>query len=124
MRLSHFDIQNAKSEPKSYKLADGGGLFLLVQPNGSKLWRLKYRHLGTERALSFGPYPAVSLAEARTKRDEAKKLIADGVDPSVRKKLARIAAESAARNTFGLVASEFLSNLEANGAAPSTMAKN
>ena len=124
MRLSHFDIQNAKSEPKPYKLADGGGLFLLVQPNGSKLWRLKYRHLGTERALSFGPYPAVSLAEARTKRDEAKKLIADGVDPSVRKKLARIAAETAARNTFGLVASEFLSNLEANGAAPSTMAKN
>ena len=124
MRLSHFDIQNAKSEPKSYKLADGGGLFLLVQPNGSKLWRLKYRHLGTERALSFGPYPAVSLAEARTKRDEAKKLIADGVDPSVRKKLARIAAETAARNTFGLVASEFLSNLDANGAALSTMAKN
>ena len=124
MPLSHFDIQNAKSEAKSYKLADGGGLFLLVQPNGSKLWRLKYRHLGTERALSFGPYPAVSLAEARTKRDEAKKLIADGVDPSVRKKLARIAAETAARNTFGLVASEFLSNLDANGAARSTMAKN
>ena len=124
MPLSHFDIQNAKSEAKSYKLADGGGLFLLVQPNGSKLWRLKYRHLGTERALSFGPYPAVSLAEARTKRDEAKKLIADGVDPSVRKKLARIAAETAARNTFGLVASEFLSNLDANGAALSTMAKN
>ncbi len=124
MPLSHFDIQNAKSEPKSYKLADGGGLFLLVQPNGSKLWRLKYRHLGTERALSFGPYPAVSLAEARTKRDEAKKLIADGVDPSVRKKLARIAAETAARNTFGLVASEFLLNLDANGAARSTMAKN
>ena len=124
MPLSHFDIQNAKSEAKSYKLADGGGLFLLVQPNGSKLWRLKYRHLGTERALSFGPYPAVSLAEARTKRDEAKKLIADGVDPSVRKKLARIAAETAARNTFGLVASEFLLNLDANGAARSTMAKN
>ncbi len=124
MPLSHFDIQNAKSEAKSYKLADGGGLFLLVQPNGSKLWRLKYRHLGTERALSFGPYPTVSLAEARTKRDDAKKLIADGVDPSVRKKLARIAAESAARNTFGLVASEFLSNLDANGAARSTMAKN
>ena len=124
MPLSHFDIQNAKSEAKPYKLADGGGLFLLVQPNGSKLWRLKYRHLGTERALSFGRYPAVSLAEARTKRDEAKKLIADGIDPSVRKKLARIAAETAARNTFGLVAGEFLSNLEANGAARSTMAKN
>ncbi len=124
MSLTHFDIQNAKPEAKPYKLADGGGLFLLIQPNGSKLWRLKYRHLGTERSLSFGPYPVVSLADARTKRDEAKKLIGDGVDPAVRKKLNRIAAETAARNTFGLVAGEFLSNLEANGAAPSTMAKN
>jgi len=122
--VTHFDIQSAKPEPKPYKLADGGGLFLLVQPNGSKLWRLKYRHLGTERALSFGAYPTVSLAEARKKRDEAKKLIGEGVDPSVRKKLARIAAETAARNTFGLVAAEFLSNLEANGAAPATLAKN
>lgn len=122
--LTYFDIQNAKPERKPYKLADGGGLFLLVQPNGSKLWRLKYRHLGTERALSFGAYPTVSLAEARKKRDEAKKLIGEGVDPSVRKKLARIAAETAARKTFGLVAAEFLSNLEANGAAPATLAKN
>ncbi len=123
MSLTHFDIQNAKPEVKPYKLTDGGGLFFLIQPNGSKLWRLKYRHLGTERSLSFGPYPVVSLADARTKRDEAKKLISDGVDPAVRKKLNRIAAETAARNTFGLVAGEFLSNLEANGAAPSTMAK-
>lgn len=124
MSLTHFDIENAKPESKPYKLADGGGLFLLIQTNGSKLWRLKYRYLGTERLLSFGPYPVVSLADARTKRDEAKKLISEGVDPAVRKKLDRIAAETAARNTFGLVAAEFLSNLEANGAAPSTMAKN
>ena len=55
MRLSHFDIQDAKPEAKPYKLADSGGLFLLVQPNGSKLWRLKHRYLGTERSLSFGP---------------------------------------------------------------------
>ena len=124
MPLSHFDIQNAKPEAKPYKLADGGGLFLLIQPNGSKLWRLKYRHLGTERALSFGPYPTVSLAEARTKRDAAKKLMSEGVDPSVRKKLDRIAAETAARNTFGLIVAEFIANLEANGAAAATMAKN
>src|SRR5208283_4082946 len=107
-----------------YKLADGGGLFLLIQPNGSKLWRLKYRHHGTERALSFGAYPTVSLAEARTKRDDAKKLMSEGVDPSVRRKLNRIAAETAARNTFGLIVAEFIANLEANGAAPATLAKN
>ena len=68
MPLTHFDIQNAKSQPRPYKLADSGGLFLLIQPNGSKLWRLKYRYLGMERALSFGVYPIVSLADARAKR--------------------------------------------------------
>ena len=124
MPLAHFDIQNAKPAAKPYKLADGGGLFLLIQPNGSKLWRLKYRHRGVERALSFGPYPAVSLTEARAKRDEAKKLMSEGVDPSVRRKLDRIAAETAARNTFGLIAEEFLANLEANGAAEATISKN
>jgi hypothetical protein len=80
MPLTHFDIQNAKSAAKPYKLADSGGLFLLIQPNGSRLWRLKYRHHGVERSLSFGPYPTVSLAEARSKRDEAKKLMSEGVD--------------------------------------------
>jgi integrase len=124
MPLTHFDIQNATAEAKPYKLADSGGLFLLIQPNGSKLWRLKYRHHGTERSLSFGPYPNVSLAEARSKRDEAKRLMSEGADPAVRKKLDRIAAETAARNTFGLIVEEFLANLEANGAAPSTMSKN
>ncbi len=124
MPLSHFDIQNATSQEKPYKLADGGGLFLLIQPDGSKLWRLKYRHHGVERALSFGRYPGVSLAAARTKCDDAKKLMSEGVDPSVRKKLDRIAAETAARNTFGLIAEEFLANLEANGAADATIAKN
>jgi integrase len=124
MPLTHFDIQNALPRGKPYKLADGGGLFLLIQPNGSKLWRLKYRHLGTERLLSFGPYPIVSLADARTKRDEAKKLMSDGVDPAVRKKLDRIAAETAARNTFGLIVEEFIANLESNDAAPATLAKN
>jgi hypothetical protein len=124
MPLTHFDIQAAKPRDKAYKLSDGGGLYLLVQPSGSKLWRLKYRHHGAERLLSFGPYPEVSIAQARGRRDDAKRQMAEGVDPAVQKKLDRIAAETAARNTFGLVAAEFLSNLEANGAAASTMAKN
>ncbi len=124
MPLSHFTIQNAKPTGKPYKLADGGGLFLSVQPNGSKLWRLRYFYLGKERSLSIGGYPAVSLADARARRAEAKQQIAAGNDPSIQKKLNRIAAETAARTTFGLVAAEYLDRLEANGAAPATLKKN
>ena len=124
MPLSHFTIQNAKPTGKPFKLADGGGLFLSVQPNGSKLWRLRYFYLGKERSLSIGAYPAVSLADARARREEAKQQIAAGNDPSIQKKLNRIAAETAARTTFGLVAAEYLDRLEANGAAPATLKKN
>ncbi len=124
MPLSHFTIQNAKPIGKPFKLADGGGLFLSVQPNGSKLWRLRYFYLGKERSLSIGAYPAVSLADARARRDEAKQQIAAGTDPSIQKKLNRIAAETAARTTFGLIAAEHLERLETSGAAPSTLKKN
>ena len=124
MALTHFDIKNAKPAEKPYKLFDGGGLYLLVQPSGNKFWRLKYRFLGTERVLSFGAYPLFSLAEMRAKRDEAKKLIASGTDPNVKKKLDRIAAETAAQNTFSLIADEFLANMIANGASAATITKN
>jgi hypothetical protein len=85
---------------------------------------LKYRFLGTERLLSFGEYPLFSLAEAREKRDEAKKLIDAGIDPAVKKKHDRLAAEAASRNTFGLVAAEYVANLRANGMAERTVSKN
>ena len=74
--------------------------------------------------LAIGPFAAISLADARTERAEARKRLTEGVDPSVRMRLNRIAAETAGRDTFGLVAAEFLSNLEANGAAPATLTKN
>jgi integrase len=124
MALTFFDIKAAAPRNKPFKLSDGDGLYLLVQPNGHKFWRFRYRFLGVEKMLAIGPFPAISLADARAGRDEARKRLTEGVDPSVQKKLNRIAAETAAHNTFGLVAGEFLSNLEANGAAPSTMAKN
>ena len=124
MPLTHFDIRNTKPADKPFKLSDGGGLFLLVQPNGSMLWRLKYRFVGKERALSFGAYPTVSLADARTKRDEAKKLLDNGKDPSSEKRIERLARESAARNTFGLIAEEYIENLKANGMAEITVEKN
>ena len=124
MTLTHFDIQKSKPEDKPYKLADSGGLFLQVQPSGNKHWKMRFVFLGRERVLSFGAYPLVSIAEARTKRDEAKKQILEGTDPSVKKKLDRIAAVSASRNTFRLVAEEYIENLIANNCAPTTIKKN
>lgn len=123
MPLTQFAITKAVAEAKPRKLSDGGGLHLLVQPNGSKLWRFRYRFAGRENMLSFGAFPTVSLADARRKRDDARRLIADGTDPSVKRKLERIAAATSARNTFGDVAAEYLSNMEANGAANSAMSK-
>lgn len=121
--LSEFKIRKAKKRDRPYKLSDGGGLFLLVKPNGSKLWQQKYRFADKERLLSHGPYPDVSLAKARRKRDDARELIADGKDPATQKKLDKIAAEKAARTTFKLVAEEYLDSLELRGLAPATLRK-
>jgi hypothetical protein len=123
MQLSEFKISKAKSRNKPYKLADGGGLFLLVKPNGSKLWQQKYRHLGKERLLSHGQYPDVTLAQARQKLHDARALLAEGNDPATQKKLDRITAETQSRTTFKLVAEEYLENSKERGLAPSTMKK-
>jgi hypothetical protein len=79
--LSDVQIRRAKPTPKLRKLFDGGGLFLLVHPNGSGYWRLKYRYGGRERLLALGVYPQVGLADARERAEEAKRLVASGVDP-------------------------------------------
>lgn len=88
MKLNARLIETAKSKDKTYKLADGGGLYLEVTSRGSKYWRMKYRRPTDKKEdrLAFGVYPAVSLADARTKRDEAKKLLAQGIDPKIEKK--------------------------------------
>ncbi len=99
-------------------------MHVVVQPSGSKLWRLKYRFAGKEKLLSFGSYPSVSIASARQKREEAKKQMTAGLDPAVRKKLDKIAEEKAAQNTFGAVVAEHLANMAANGLAETTLAKN
>jgi len=80
MGLSSFAIERAKPKERPYKLSDGGGLHLLVNPNGRKLWRFRYQ-FGTEKMLSFGSFPEVSLATARQKRDESRKLVAAGQGP-------------------------------------------
>ena len=83
MKLTDEVVSNAQPKAKPYKMGDGGGLFLLVQPNGGKLWRLKYRYDGKEKQLSFGVYPKVTMADARDRKDEARAMLASGNDPSV-----------------------------------------
>ncbi len=123
MPLSEFAVRKAKPREKPYKLADSGGLFLSVQPNGAKFWRHKYRFDGKEKLLSYGRYPLTTIAEARAKRDEAKKLLADGVDPGDQRRLERLAAEASRRQTFGLVAEEYIQRMEAGDAAAGTITK-
>jgi integrase len=124
MSLTQFAILKAVAKDKPLKLSDGSGLHLLVQPGGAKLWRFRYRFGGRENMLALGAFPTVTLAVARSKRDEARRLIAEGTDPSVKRKLDKIAAASAAQNTFGAVAAEYLAKVDANGAAETTMSKN
>ena len=102
--LTQFAIQRASPRDKSYKLADGNGLFLLVQPNGKKHWRFRYFFAQKENMLAFGSFPEVPLAAARKKRDQARGLLADGVDPAAKKRDDKIAAAHAARDTFNAVA--------------------
>ena len=116
MSLTDTATRNAKSAEKPYKRADGGGLYLLVKPNGSKLWQMKHRFGGKEKTLSCGAYPATTLAEARKRRDEAKALRATGVDPSVAAKIEK-AQRIAGGNTFKEIAEELLAKKEAEGKA-------
>ncbi|KMH30107.1 tyrosine-type recombinase/integrase, partial [Klebsiella pneumoniae] len=106
MALSDVKVRSAKPEAKAYKLTDGDGLVLLVHPNGSKYWRLRYRFGGKEKMLALGKYPEVSLADARARRDEARKLLANGVDPSENKKAVKVEQEQEAI-TFEVVAREW-----------------
>lgn len=110
--LSDAAVRNAKPKTKPYKLADGEGLFLLVMANGSKYWRLKYFFGGKERTLALGVYPDISLADARDRRAQAKKLIATGTDPSEAKKHAKHLAVAKAANSFEAIAREWYGQRE------------
>jgi integrase len=124
MSLSQFTINNAKPKDKPYLLSDGDGLHLRIHPRGGRQWRLRFRFGGKPNMMSLGPYPAISLLQARRKRDKVKEQIAAGINPSLSRKLERLAATAAAQNTFGAVADEHLANLEKNGAAEQTLTKN
>lgn len=117
-------VQNAKPRERPYVLTDSVGLHLLVKPNGTRVWRLRYRFGGKQNMLSLGSYPEVSLAMARERRDHARRVIAEGKDPSQQKKDDKLKAAVAARNTFGAVAREVLDTLQDGNAAETTMDKN
>jgi integrase len=119
MPLTDTAIRNAKAGEKPVKLSDGGGLHLLIQPHGTKLWRMAYRHGGKQKLLAFGIYPTVSLVEARARRDVAKQLLGEGIDPSVRRKLEKQASVI----TFRVVAEELLDKMQREGRASRTLVK-
>ena len=107
MTLTNTAILKAKPEAKPRKLADEKGLFLLIHSNGSKYWRLKYRFGGTEKLLALGVYPDVSLADARQRRDDARKLLANEVDPGAVKQQSKRAGKENAANSFEAIAREW-----------------
>ncbi|ASA50327.1 tyrosine-type recombinase/integrase [Salmonella enterica] len=107
MSLTDLAIRRSKPKDKPYTLNDSNGLSLLIEPNGSKGWRLRYRFSGKAKLISLGTYPGVSLSDARTARDEAKKLIAGGIDPSEVRKAKKREIESRFGNTFEGIAREW-----------------
>lgn len=123
MALSDTKLRTLKPTDKPYKVTDEKGLFLLVTPAGGKLWRLKYRFFNKEKLLSFGAYPDISLADAREARDEARKVIAAGGDPSELRKAAKEGRAEKAANSFEVVARAWLKSYSSN-ISPVTAEKN
>ncbi len=119
MPLTDTAIRKAKPADKPVRMFDGGGLYLEIALTGGKLWRWKYRHGGKEKRLALGAYPAVSLADARERHAEARKLLAAGIDPSEQRKAQKVAGEERAANSFEVVALELLAIREKKMAAGS-----
>jgi integrase len=124
MPLKDTEIRAAKAIDKEVKLYDGLGLYLLIQPIGSKHWKMRFSFGGKERKLSFGRYPEISLKDARAKRDEARAVLAKGGDPSLVRKKAKIAATLSNANTFESIAEEYIdAKMVREGAAKATVDK-
>lgn len=123
MPLTDSSIKLIKIPDKVTRFSDGGGLYLQVTPTGSKLWRMAYRFVEKQKTLAFGKYPAISLAEARRKRDDARSLIANGVDPSDLARLEKQRKRFQSQNTFGIISAELLHKLEKEGKAETTLKK-
>jgi len=114
MPLTNTSIRNAKPREKTRKLYDERGLYLEISPKGGKWWRFKYRFEGKEKRLSLGVYPDVSLKDARDRRDDARKLVANGIDPSEKRKAMKAAGVNREGNSFEVVAREWFTKHAAN----------
>lgn len=114
MPLTEVAIRTAKPGEKPYKLADEKGLFLLINPSGSKWWRLKFRVDGKEKLLSLGTYPDIGLKKARADRDDARKMLAIGIDPSQHRKATKAARVELGANSFEVICREWLENKRSN----------
>ena len=123
MPLKDAEIRAIRAIDTPLRKADAKGLYIEAFPNGSKLWRQKYRFGGKEKRLALGAYPEVSLAEARKRRDIARAKVDQGIDPALERKQEKSAAKISAENSFECVAEEYLAKMEKEGRAPATLAK-
>lgn len=105
--FNDMQIRRAKPEAKAYTLGDGQGLSLLIEPNGSKSWRFRYRFAGKPKMISLGVYPMITLADARSRRDDARKLVAEGKNPSEVRKEQKIALQTESDSAFEKIATEW-----------------
>lgn len=120
MPLTDTVVRNAKPKEKSYKLADGEGMYLFVHPAGGLYWRMKYRFGGREKLLALGVYPEISLKDARERRTDARKLLANGVDPGEYRKTTKAVNNEMASNTFEIIAREWVAKFSPNWAPSHT----
>jgi len=115
--LTDPKVRNAQPTGKAYKLADGKGLYLLVTPTGARCWRMNYRFNGKQKTVTFGIYPAMTIKEARQRRDEARALLAEGLDPMAERKAERESIEKDTQNTFAAIAREWLDKMQPSWSA-------
>jgi hypothetical protein len=115
MALTDTEIRRSKPGEKPYKISDSGGLHLMITPTGGKLWRWKYRFDGAEKLMALGRYPDISLAEARERRDAARKRLANGIDPMVERKTEKTAVREATEHAFEKVAELWLEHCMHSG---------
>jgi hypothetical protein len=106
--LTDIETRKAKPQEKPYKLTDGKGLYLLVTPTGGKHWRMNYRHGGKQKTIALGNYPDVTLAKAREKLEDVRRMLANDIDPMANRKATKEATEERAANSFEAVAREWL----------------
>jgi len=121
--LNAAQVSRAKPKDKPYKLGDRDGLYLLIEPSGSRVWRMNYRFLGKQKTITFGRWPELLLGEARERLLDARRLLAKDVDPVEHAKLEKIAKTLAAAHTFEAVANEWLAKIAAEDAAAMTVKK-